>query len=561
MCRFDNIKILIYFDIQIPELPKSFNGRKVIYKYRKSIDNISEDIVKFEANAVFVNGLYLQGSPASFLLDLKENFGDELTIIFVTKKYDTNFIKNLLEAGAYDVVNSPVDNKSLLITLHKVFKRIQLKTDHENLIKKYIDSESILNEKNTILETILDILSHDSRNLFFNIFSLLKQIRDKEIRSLLQECVDELFQGTMEAVGYLGSKKRIRSLVSVIENLKLTQDRISLSNSKRIKFIHSRRYFLFVETSSLIKNAIINLVENGLKYSGDEKVVIIKLFREGEEILVDIIDFGEGIPDEEKEKIFTRHYRRKEAEKIRGSGRGLWITRNIIKKEGGSLIVFDNPEGGSVFRIKFPAFKIDNIDKEFHKLVDWFMVSPDALYKKAQVIRSMAVYEMKNKNYDVDSIVFANLLDHLRKEREEKKGDDFIKKLYAFKEMNPEGKTVLIVDDSLFVHYYLAAFFTESGFRVVDFSWNGREGVEAYKRHKPNIVTMDYTMPVMTGLEAAREIFKINRKASVIFLTGLGEDPELIKEIKTMLPGLNYRILQKPCKQEKLKAALDALSL
>ena len=62
--------------------------------------------------------------------------------------------------------------------------------------------------------------------------------------------------------------------------------------------------------------------------------------------------------------------------------------------------------------------------------------------------------------------------------------------------------SVLIVDDAAFMRLAIKNVLTKNGFSVVAEAQNGREAVEKYMEHKPDIVTMDITMPDMTGIEA-----------------------------------------------------------
>ena len=68
----------------------------------------------------------------------------------------------------------------------------------------------------------------------------------------------------------------------------------------------------------------------------------------------------------------------------------------------------------------------------------------------------------------------------------------------------PESsKTVLVVDDNPRIRHMFAAAFLSDGFRTCIEAENGKEGIEAAERIRPDVITLDHSMPVMTGLEAA----------------------------------------------------------
>jgi len=92
-------------------------------------------------------------------------------------------------------------------------------------------------------------------------------------------------------------------------------------------------------------------------------------------------------------------------------------------------------------------------------------------------------------------------------------------------------KKVLIVDDASFIRMLVKKLLTENGFEIVGEAGDGKSGVEKYKELKPDIVTMDITMPVMSGIEALREIIKFDRSANVIMLTAMGQQSMVLEAI------------------------------
>lgn len=85
-------------------------------------------------------------------------------------------------------------------------------------------------------------------------------------------------------------------------------------------------------------------------------------------------------------------------------------------------------------------------------------------------------------------------------------------------------KRVLIVDDAAFMRMSIKVMLEKNGYTVVGEAENGAEGVRKYKVLKPDIVTMDITMPEMTGLEALREIREFDSNANVIMVTAMGQE-------------------------------------
>lgn len=71
--------------------------------------------------------------------------------------------------------------------------------------------------------------------------------------------------------------------------------------------------------------------------------------------------------------------------------------------------------------------------------------------------------------------------------------------------------TVLVVDDALFMRASVGNMFREWGFEVIGEASNGREAVDLYKEFQPDLVTMDLTMPVMSGFDALKRSFNNSR--------------------------------------------------
>ncbi len=101
-------------------------------------------------------------------------------------------------------------------------------------------------------------------------------------------------------------------------------------------------------------SVINNLIENAIKYSPEEILVTFKMYIENNKVIIQVIDKGIGISDNEKESIFEQFYRsgNEEIRKTKGTGLGLFIVKYIVLKHGGKITVKDNLPKGSVFEIE-----------------------------------------------------------------------------------------------------------------------------------------------------------------------------------------------------------------
>lgn len=412
------------------------------------------------------------------------------------------------------------------------------------------------NDSTLMYKTLLKLLSHDTRNTFVKLKVLMEDIQDGPVKDMICDAVEELYETIASSSGFLDGKKRIQSLHEMMVNLKITSDKISLENHKRIDFYCDAKVFLFVEVSELFNHALLNIIENALKYSEDEEKVEVSVKRRGPNIVIEVSDSGIGMVQEDLDSIFEQGYRAKIVKDIEGTGTGLWITKNIINRDGGTISVKSELGFGSTFIITIPAFYTPSLENSMDIIVENFLDDPDEIEKSLNSVKTLIDLHNPPDDVDYDSVVFANLLNYLRKERRNRSHSHFKDKLIDIKSKNPEGKTVLIVDDSSYVHYYLGNYFTDLGYKVVDFGFNGEEGYKMYAEYRPDIVSLDITMPVMSGLEASDKILEMDPDANLLFLSGLGSHKGLIDSIHKKLGHRPYSVLTKPFTVEKLKEVL-----
>jgi signal transduction histidine kinase len=105
-----------------------------------------------------------------------------------------------------------------------------------------------------------------------------------------------------------------------------------------------------------IARSLLNLVNNALKYSKDQKYIGVSLYRANSRVNLEVRDHGIGIPLNEQEKIFEKFYRCGDplVHNIKGSGLGLALVRHIARAHGGDVLVESTPEKGSKFTIALP---------------------------------------------------------------------------------------------------------------------------------------------------------------------------------------------------------------
>lgn len=116
-------------------------------------------------------------------------------------------------------------------------------------------------------------------------------------------------------------------------------------------------------------------------------------------------------------------------------------------------------------------------------------------------------------------------------------------------------KKLLIVDDSNVIRSKIARSLTRFGIEIVGLVANGKDAVTRFKATRPDVVTMDLTMPGMDGLECIRHITKIDPKVRILVVSALADKSTAIHALKEGAQGF----LCKPFTDEELTEAISEL--
>ncbi|SDK45722.1 response regulator [Natronincola ferrireducens] len=91
---------------------------------------------------------------------------------------------------------------------------------------------------------------------------------------------------------------------------------------------------------------------------------------------------------------------------------------------------------------------------------------------------------------------------------------------------------ILIVDDAAFMRMMIKDVLTKNGLEVIGEAENGLKAVEKYKELEPHLTIMDITMPEMDGIQAVKEIKKLDANAKIIMCSAMGQQAMVIEAIQ-----------------------------
>jgi two-component system chemotaxis response regulator CheY len=114
---------------------------------------------------------------------------------------------------------------------------------------------------------------------------------------------------------------------------------------------------------------------------------------------------------------------------------------------------------------------------------------------------------------------------------------------------------ILVVDDSGVMRRNMKTIITSAGHKVIGEAGDGEAAFRAYEKHKPDVITMDITMPRMDGITASKKILETYPDAKIIMVTSLDEEHMVKNAIEC---GAKNYIL-KPIHSEQLKKAIDGV--
>lgn len=115
---------------------------------------------------------------------------------------------------------------------------------------------------------------------------------------------------------------------------------------------------------------------------------------------------------------------------------------------------------------------------------------------------------------------------------------------------------ILIVDDSRTSRKMLRNILESNGHEIIDEAVNGQEGVQKFQALKPDVVTLDITMPVVDGVEALKMIKALDPESKVVMVTAAGQKNKMIECVKA---GAN-EFLTKPFEQQEIVDVINKMS-
>lgn len=279
----------------------------------------------------------------------------------------------------------------------------------------------------------------------------------------LQELITELLDFRKQEQGHMKIKVWHHDLVNFLYENYLIFREYAATRQIQFQFLKEIEALDVWFDAKQMQKVINNLVSNALKYTKAGDTITIKVKKENEEAVIDVIDTGAGIALEDRDKIFDRFYQNIQSQS--GTGIGLALTKGIVELHRGTISVSSELGHGSVFTVRLKLGKSHFEDEQ--------ICEPESSDKPLPESEKLEVDLREQEATDTQTL---------------KTGD--VKMLIV--EDNDALKEMLV---NIFATFY-----------TVITASDGEEGWEKVKGELPNIVLSDVMMPKMSGTKLCKLI-------------------------------------------------------
>jgi two-component system phosphate regulon sensor histidine kinase PhoR len=204
----------------------------------------------------------------------------------------------------------------------------------QGLSETLIEFPNLEQEKRAYFIDVIHTHSIRLESIIENLLTLSKIEKETEIDEI--DLVDESITLALSNAIFLCKDKALKRNINII-----------LNNAEEIIFKHN---------SSLIEQAVINLLNNAIKYSNGNSEIKITVLKQDNEIKISVADQGSGIPEEHLSRLFERFYRvdKARSRQLGGTGLGLSIVKHIALAHKGTVSVTSEINKGSIFSLILP---------------------------------------------------------------------------------------------------------------------------------------------------------------------------------------------------------------
>jgi two-component system sensor histidine kinase EvgS len=349
---------------------------------------------------------------------------------------------------------------------HEINNPLSIATGNISLIKRYLKSQKIGSEK---LDQYLSSIDYANERIQNIVYGLKLYSR-------------------LDSSNY----EKVSMSEAILETVKLTAE-IYEKDGVNIEFENQSEGLYINGSLGELQQILINLLSNAKDATEgkDQREVSIKLVKKGEFAELSVKDNGEGIPEKIKDLLFDPFFTTKDPGK--GTGLGLGLVYELVKKISGDISIESTPGIGSTFKVSLPLY--DGVENDIKEV--------------AEINKTKAIFE----------------------------------------------GSVLVVDDEEKIRLILKEFLTDSGLDV-DIANDGHSALDKTKNKKYDLIFTDIKMPKMDGEEFIEKAKKIQPSSTnFVIMTG-GVTKDYTKDVGVDLKSLADALISKPFSLEVIEETL-----
>lgn len=326
----------------------------------QTLNTQSIDLVVLDLMLPNVNGFELLDA-------IREQYNpDELIIIIMSAVGRAQSIVKGFEHGANDYIVKPAELSVMMARIDTQLKLRELQLEH----KRYID---YLERGEQLRKQLNQIASHDLKNPINNLRIAEGLLREelagnKRLFTLLNtvdaslDMMEQIVEAFLDMVAIQTDSIKLKSepvIIRDIINNVYTQYELA-AYKKEIKLLVGNTDGIIIGDAGRVIQVVGNLISNALKYSPKQSSITIWSEINNDSIRLNVLDSGEGIPENERHLLFTEFGKlsTRPTDGENSTGLGLWIVKQLIEMQDGRAGAdFSHPDG-SIFWIEMPIYNL-----------------------------------------------------------------------------------------------------------------------------------------------------------------------------------------------------------
>jgi two-component system, NtrC family, sensor kinase len=330
------------------------------------LENQPIDVVVSDVKMPGMDGIYL-------LKQIKEKYSDT-EVILLTGQASTQDGVEGIKTGAFDYLTKPIELEHLLGKIQQAFDKILYKHEkkREAEYRAKLEQQMIVTERLASIGTLATGVAHEINNPL----AIIKEaagymgqlLKKKEAEDFafkkqfelginkVETGIDRARRITHKLLGFVKKNESVSSDVDVKELLNEVFEllkREALFKDIQMLPDTGDSSFIIRTVPYQLRQVLLNLVANAIHATGTHGTITVSLKQDGDNmVVITVMDTGEGIAKENLKKIFDPFFSTKSPGQ--GTGLGLFVSNNIMRKLGGTIEVESRLGQGTTFFVKIP---------------------------------------------------------------------------------------------------------------------------------------------------------------------------------------------------------------